>query len=210
MDGALWCFLPHEDSSWRPMVEKRSSSWTFYDDWQNKLPDRPYSRRRKFVDAARDCRCGMADVSGFDSKPGFSTAVSAERAFYSAFVNCDLPAMKKIWADKGVICIHPGSSPLVGREAVLRSWARILGSGLPLNLRVVLLSRKQHGDLAVHLVEESISQSHASAPSLVVATNVYLRTAQGWRLFEHHATAPGSQQRGSDSGATRRRQPTLQ
>ncbi|HPK32932.1 MAG TPA: nuclear transport factor 2 family protein, partial [Ottowia sp.] len=39
-----------------------------------------------------------------------------------------------------------------------------------------------------------ITLSEGPHQSWVVATNVYLKTAQGWRLAAHHAS-PGTQQR---------------
>jgi len=50
--------------------------------------------------------------------------------------------------------------------------------------------------LAVHSVFENFSLEGAAPgdarPAPIVATNVYLRTAAGWRMIVHHASpAPG-------------------
>jgi len=44
----------------------------------------------------------------------------------------------------------------------------------------------------VHLVNERIAQSHhPDAPaSLIIATNIYIRQKNGWRMLEHHASLP--------------------
>ena len=47
--------------------------------------------------------------------------------------------------------------------------------------------------LAVHSVQENFpAEPGKPPPPAVVATNVYLRTAAGWRMVAHHASpAPG-------------------
>ena len=62
----------------------------------------------------------------------FSTPQGAEEAFYAAFAECDYKAMEIVWAVEGVLCIHPGSSALIGRDAVMRSWANMLLNAEPL------------------------------------------------------------------------------
>ena len=54
--------------------------------------------------------------------------LSANEAFYRAFAESDLPAMAALWSQRApVACIHPGWNPLTDREAVMASWAGILG-----------------------------------------------------------------------------------
>ena len=44
----------------------------------------------------------------------------ANEAFYRAFAERDIAAMEQLWAQAApVACIHPGWSPVVGRERVL-------------------------------------------------------------------------------------------
>ncbi|NNF96328.1 MAG: SnoaL-like domain-containing protein [Halobacteria archaeon] len=127
---------------------------------------------------------------------GFSTPEAAEAAFYAAFANCDIQAMDAVWADTGVICIHPGSTALLGRDVVMRSWMNILTQADPPNLHIEVLSRTVSNDLAVHVVEEYIAPVNGSpeSTSVVLATNVYCLEADGWRLLEHHASIPKPRQ----------------
>jgi ketosteroid isomerase-like protein len=127
---------------------------------------------------------------------GFSTPEAAETAFYSAFANCDLQAMDAVWADAEVICIHPGSKALLGREAVMPSWTHILTQAEPPNLRIEVLSRTLSDSLAVHIVEEHISSvtDSTDSTSVVLATNVYCLETNGWRLLQHHASIPRPRQ----------------
>lgn len=129
-------------------------------------------------------------------KPPYATAIAAETAFYAAFARCDFKAMNNVWAGNGVICIHPGAAALVGRDAVMRSWANILTNTEPPNLRVQVLSRTVNNGLAVHVVEERIAPAGASfiSASLVLATNVYRQDNDGWHLLQHHASVPVSTQ----------------
>ena len=125
--------------------------------------------------------------------PGYVSPDAAEAAFYAAFAHCDIKAMDAVWADAEVVCIHPGSSAIVGRELVLRSWSHILTNAEPPILDIEVLSRIVHDDLAVHVVEEQIRQGNSSPEStlIVLATNVYCLESDGWHLLEHHASTPG-------------------
>ncbi len=126
----------------------------------------------------------------------FSTSEAAETAFYAAFANCDVHAMDVVWANARVICIHPGSIALVGRDVVMRSWSNILTNAEPPTLKVEVLSRIVRDNLALHLVEEHITPVTGSPEptSVVLATNIYCLETDGWRLLEHHASIPRPRQ----------------
>lgn len=119
-----------------------------------------------------------------------ATADAAEAAFYAAFAGCDIQAMDAVWADAEVICVHPGSAVLIGREVVMQSWSHILTNAEPPSLNVEVLSRTMCNELAVHVVEEHIAPVTGSPEpaSVVLATNVYCLESDGWRLREHHAS----------------------
>ena len=122
----------------------------------------------------------------------FGSPEDGERAFYHAFSQCDTQAMGQVWAEDGVICIHPGGTLLQGRTAVLQSWAQILTGASKPSVRIQTISRLKHGDLAVHVVEEHITPgSGSSGPgSLILATNVFRLIDGAWYLVEHHASLP--------------------
>ncbi|MGD8569647.1 MAG: nuclear transport factor 2 family protein [Gammaproteobacteria bacterium] len=135
--------------------------------------------------------------------PVFATSTLAEQAFYKAFAECDFKAMNSVWAEDDVICIHPGSTALVGREAVMRSWINILADAEPPNLKVEVISRVMSENLAIHVVREYIAAQSGESETIhaVLATNVYRNNnANGWHLLAHHASAPGLQE--SDAGST--------
>ena len=123
-------------------------------------------------------------------KSTYPTPQDAEAAFYEALETADLEAMMEVWADdEDVVCVHPGGPRLAGFEQVRASWARVFGSGQKLKVQVsnqVVLSGMM---LAIHSVHENILvQGEPRARAPVAATNVYLRTGNGWRMILHHGS----------------------
>lgn len=120
----------------------------------------------------------------------FTSADEVEAAFYSAFEMGDIQLMEAVLAEQGVSCIHPGSLPIIGREGVLDSWAQILANLDEPVFRVERLSHTVADDIAIHLVAEHIAAGHQldAETSLVLATNVYVRQKNGWRLQRHHTS----------------------
>jgi uncharacterized protein (TIGR02246 family) len=125
----------------------------------------------------------------------FMTAQDAETAFYEALEKADLDAMMAVWADDDdIVCVHPGGMRLAGVEQVREAWRQIFAGGSALRVRLRHLRSSGGMTVAVHSVYEQIAvigESQARHP--VVATNIYMRTEQGWRMFAHHASpAPAS------------------
>lgn len=124
---------------------------------------------------------------------GFTDPEQAEAAFYQAFAGLAIDGMEAVWSSRAaLVCIHPGGPVLEGRAAVLRSWADIFRSADAPGVACRTVSSSQGSDLAVHVVEEHIRPrgGTASAGAIVIATNVYRREAEGWRLVVHHASVP--------------------
>jgi ketosteroid isomerase-like protein len=133
----------------------------------------------------------------------FPTAQDAENAFYEALERCDLEGMMAVWSeDDEIVCVHPAGPRLTGQDEVRGSWAKIFAGGPHARVtidRQVAISGMM---LAVHSVFENFSlpaEARAQGddrrqPVPVIATNVYLRTAAGWRMIVHHASpAPAAQ-----------------
>jgi hypothetical protein len=119
--------------------------------------------------------------------------------------------MEAVWVeDENVVCIHPGSAALLGREQVMRSWSNILLNAQPPDVRINVLSRTVSDALAVHVVEEYITPSGApnTSVSLVLATNIYCKSDHDWRLLEHHASVPRTVHSAIATGSQSK--PTLQ
>jgi len=122
---------------------------------------------------------------------------TANQAFYTAIESADLDRMTEIWAedfgDSLVSCVHPGWTQLSGRAAVLRSWALIMANTTYIQFVLTDVNTRVLGDTAVLTCVENIltagEEGDASfAAGKVVASNVYIKTPQGWRLWMHHSS----------------------
>ncbi|GAA1746806.1 nuclear transport factor 2 family protein [Nonomuraea wenchangensis] len=122
---------------------------------------------------------------------------TVNQEFYTAIEGGDLDKMTEIWAedtaDDQVSCVHPGWALLTGRSEVLRSWALIMANTTYIQFVLTDVNTTVLGDVAVLTCVENIltagDEGEASfAAGKVVASNVYLRTSQGWRLWMHHGS----------------------
>jgi ketosteroid isomerase-like protein len=124
------------------------------------------------------------------SVPIFTTAQDAENAFYDSLERCDLELMMAVWAeDEDIVCVHPAGARIAGQEPVRESWRRIFASGQRLRVKIaqpVTVSAMMVEVRSVHEVITVVGEEAARPP--MVATNVYVRTAAGWRMVAHHAS----------------------
>ena len=123
----------------------------------------------------------------------FPTPQDAEAAFYEALEHADLEAMMAVWAeDEEIVCVHPTGPRLAGPAEVRASWERVFTGG---GARVEITRKVEMTGMmiAVHSVHENFSVPGEERPAApIIATNVYVRTAAGWRMVVHHASpAPG-------------------
>ncbi len=123
-------------------------------------------------------------------KPIFPTPADAEAAFYDAIERADLEALMSVWAeDEEIACIHPGGPRLTGYAAIRDAWQRILEGGPRLKMRISDSTTVHTPFTAIHTVIEHISVSgDESKQAPVIATNIFVRGALGWRLVLHHAS----------------------
>lgn len=125
----------------------------------------------------------------------YASPDEAEAAFYKAFESSDLEAMMAVWAaDEAIVCVHPLGPRLEGPQQVAESWRRIFEGGSGLRFRITDARHLLGSDLVVHLVRENIAVlADHGRESTVLATNVYRRNADGWRMVLHHASpGPGA------------------
>lgn len=121
------------------------------------------------------------------------SADDTEAAFYDALQNGDIEKLMACWADEDdVVCVHPGGARMVGVAAVRAAFEAMFSQGRirawPEHVR-----RVEALGSAVHNLVERIELMAADGPqeAFAVATNVYHKTAQGWRMVAHHAS-PGT------------------
>jgi len=116
-----------------------------------------------------------------------------EAQLYEALQQADIDRLMSVWADDDEIaCIHPGGPRVIGAAAIRASFEAIFANGsIPVMPEQV--HRLQALGSAVHHLAERISIQTSEGPrtAWVLATNVYLKTTQGWRIVLHHAS-PGS------------------
>lgn len=122
--------------------------------------------------------------------PEFAGPDEVEDAFYAAFEAADLDAMMRLWADDETIsCVHPGGSRLVGHDEIRESWRQIFASSMRLRFHLGERRTLTDDNLAVHSVQEEIEVSgQQNLRAVVAATNIYVLTDHGWRIWLHHAS----------------------
>lgn len=115
-----------------------------------------------------------------------------EQAFYDALQRADVEAVMACWADEDdPVCVHPGGGRAVGLLAIRESFSRLLAAGA-IRVQPTHVKQTMVGRCCVHSVLEQVDgvTNDGSRRAYVTATNVYVKTAQGWRMLAHHAS-PG-------------------
>lgn len=116
-----------------------------------------------------------------------------EAAFFEALHNGDVDAMMACWADEDdIFCIHPGAGRVVGPQAVRSAFEALFAHGA-VRATPEQVRKLDFVESAVHSVLARIDVMTHDGPrqAYVLATNVFQRTALGWRLVAHHAS-PGT------------------
>lgn len=131
------------------------------------------------------------------------SADDIEAAFYEALQTADIEKLMACWADEDeIVCVHPGGPRLIGMGAIRAAFDAMFSNG---SIRAWAEGVRKIESLAssVHNVRERIEVLTEEGPreAYVIATNVYHKTAQGWRMVAHHAS-PGSQHEAQEISAT--------
>lgn len=129
--------------------------------------------------------------------------LAANRAFYRAFSERDLPAMEQLWAQTGsLICLHPGQAALHDRDDIMASWRAIMRH--PDAPRVHCTQEWVVGrpGLALVICREILPTGQ------LMASNLFVRTSDGWHMASHHSgpvpTVPTDRERPPSAPATAR------
>jgi len=117
-----------------------------------------------------------------------------EAQFYEALQSADLERLMEVWADEEEIsCVHPGGPRVVGLGAIRAAFETVFAQGA-IAVHPERVRRLHSGDTAIHQVLERVQvagEQGQQQSAWVIATNVYLKTAMGWRMVVHHAS-PGT------------------
>lgn len=121
----------------------------------------------------------------------YSTSTEAEAAFYQALREGNFERMMSVWAqNEEIVCIHPGGPRIHGQTAVRETWRQMLSAGNRLQVELVEAAIVGNATLAIHNLSGQISTEDGQRRSPpILATNVYVRDDQGWRMILHHASA---------------------
>jgi ketosteroid isomerase-like protein len=116
-------------------------------------------------------------------------------AFYEAFENADLDTMQDLWLDDPeTLCVHPGALPVRGTGPINRSWALIMANTPYIQFFLTDVEVSLWDRVAsVTCTENVLTGDESTGPDAfggakAVATNVFVRTDEGWRLWIHHAS----------------------
>jgi ketosteroid isomerase-like protein len=122
-----------------------------------------------------------------------SNADEIEAAFYEALQSGEIEKLMACWGDDDdIICVHPGGGRLVGAGAIRAAFEAMFANGTIRAFPEKVWKVESLG-ASVHSVLERVEVLTEEGPrhAYVIATNVYHKAAQGWRLVAHHAS-PGT------------------
>jgi ketosteroid isomerase-like protein len=125
----------------------------------------------------------------------------ANTAFYETLERGDFDELSDLWLsgdeELEISCVHPGWPVLTGRGEVLRSYALIMANTEYIQFFLTDVKVALAGDTALVTCTENILSGGPAEESgelgplvgqLVVATNVFRRTRDGWRIWSHHGS----------------------
>jgi ketosteroid isomerase-like protein len=116
---------------------------------------------------------------------------AANRRFYRAFETLDITEMDQVWVHgERARCVHPGWPLLCGWAAVRESWERIFANTEEMRFTLTEVAVSVSGDLAWVTCTENILSEVRERVSVtaILATNVFEREPDGWRLVHHHGS----------------------
>lgn len=121
--------------------------------------------------------------------------LAANQGLYDAVENGDLDLMRSLWLPgERTVCVHPGSEPVRGTAAVLRSWAVVMANTGYIQFILTDVVVEERADVAlVSCTENVLSEADGEsvetfAGGKAAATNVFVRTKDGWKLWMHHSS----------------------
>lgn len=117
----------------------------------------------------------------------------AHELFYRALEEADLEAMEALWLHEDwVKCVHPGWELITGWERVRESWERIFLNTRGMRVTATEVEVMIEGDFAWVSCTENLAvfldDSSAPASATTIATNLYYRVGERWRMVHHHAS----------------------
>ncbi len=112
--------------------------------------------------------------------------------FYEAFESLNIVNMDQVWAQQEyVTCIHPGWSLRSGWPEVRDSWVQIFNHTFDMKFEITDFQVQVAGDVAWVVCVENLATRIDDTPqeSRVLATNLYERIGDEWKMIHHHGSA---------------------
>jgi ketosteroid isomerase-like protein len=120
-----------------------------------------------------------------------ATFASVNAGFYKALETLDVAAMDRLWLhEPWVRCVHPGWDVLVGWSQIRESFEQIFAGTRWIRVIPTGVDVKVFGDVAIVACSENITATSDGDVGVATAqaTNIFLRTPEGWRMINHHAS----------------------
>lgn len=124
-------------------------------------------------------------------KERIEEVTKANEAFYDAFGSLDVVKMDRVWAQQEyVTCIHPGWTLRSGWPQVRDSWVLIFNNTFSMEFELSDLQIQVAGDVAWVICVENITsrQGETLQETKVLATNLYERIGEEWKMIHHHGS----------------------
>jgi len=122
------------------------------------------------------------------------SADEIEAQFYEALQQANIDKMMACWADEDdIVCINTEGPRLVGSAMIRAAFESLFASG-SIAARPEQINKVESLTSAMHnLVERVVFMTtEGQQETFAIATNVYQRTPQGWRMVAHHASSGGA------------------
>jgi ketosteroid isomerase-like protein len=122
-----------------------------------------------------------------------------EQAFYEALHNADIQQLMACWAEEDdIVCVHPGGPRTIGPGAIRSVFETMFANG-SVQAFPERIHKIESLACAVHHLVERVEVIGPQGPqnAWVIATNVYHKMPQGWRMVAHHAS-PGTARDAAD------------
>lgn len=131
---------------------------------------------------------------------------AANSAFYRALEALDLAAMERLWAqDASATCLHPGWPLCAGWNEVRDSWATIFANTTTMRFEIAD-ERIDVGEALAWVV--CVERIRSTGPvgdvmvGAVIATNVFRRDGDDWKIVHHHGSPHVARQTQAAAHAT--------
>lgn len=129
----------------------------------------------------------MILTNGAGADPREGPVLAANAAFYKAFYNADMSAMREVWGRKGdIVVVHPGWPELNGREVVLESWRMILENPASPKIRFTNAEVTFRDQSAVVIGNEILENETTRA------MNIFHLEGGAWKMVFHGAAVSAS------------------